>query len=291
MHPRLTSVCRALAAAFVALAALFATLGSATAATACTPEAGWGTNRPDLATQALALVNQHRAGLGLGPLTPIPSLQAAAEWKSLHMAGYHYFSHDDPGPPAARSAFARIAACGYAGGGAGENIAYGYRTAQSVVTGWLNSPGHRANIENGSYRSTGIGAGVDRSGTVFWTQEFGTSAATAAPAPAKAGARTSGAIGARPVATTRFLGGGLGVAKTAVVTLAGDRPVTAGSVRCRARVDGKPLRVLANTFTDAGLAKCAWWVPEDATGKVVRGSIGVRVGSALAVRVFIRRVG
>ncbi len=291
---RLTSVRRLLAACLVASAALAATAGSASAATGCTPEAGWGTNRPDLASQVLTLVNRHRAELGLSALAAAPTLQASAEWKSLHMARYHYFSHDDPGPPTGRSAFARIAACGYAGGGAGENIAYGYRSAESVVAGWLSSPGHKANIENASYRSTGIGAALDGTGTTYWTQDFGTSAAPNAAPTAKATTRATPVsvvrIGAKPVSTTRFAGGGVGVAKVAIVSVAGNRQVTAGSVHCRAEIDGAILPVVANTFTAGGLAKCAWRLPAGAQGKVLRGAIGVRVGSTQALRLFMRQV-
>ena len=74
------------------------------------------------------------------------------------MAYYGYMQHDDPAPPIARLWYQRVQACGYAGSGMGENIAYGYPTPQDVMNGWLNSPGHKANIENASYRAIGVGA-------------------------------------------------------------------------------------------------------------------------------------
>jgi uncharacterized protein YkwD len=52
---------------------------------------------------------------------------------------------------------------------AGENIAKGYRTAETVVNGWMNSPGHRANILNSTY--THIGVGYVSKGN-YWTQMF-----------------------------------------------------------------------------------------------------------------------
>ena len=52
------------------------------------------------------------------------------------MAMYRYMAHDDPAPPVARSIADRITACGYAGAGWGENIAYGYR----------NRPGRRQRL-------------------------------------------------------------------------------------------------------------------------------------------------
>ena len=49
--------------------------------------------------------------------------------------------------------------CGYSAGGAeGENIAFGQTDANDVMNAWLNSPGHKANIEQPSFRSIGVGA-------------------------------------------------------------------------------------------------------------------------------------
>jgi len=52
---------------------------------------------------------------------------------------------------------------------AGENIAKGQTTPQAVMTAWMNSSGHRANILNASF--TQIGVGYVASGN-YWTQEF-----------------------------------------------------------------------------------------------------------------------
>ena len=52
---------------------------------------------------------------------------------------------------------------------AGENIAMGQRTPSEVVTAWMNSPGHRANILNSSF--TRIGVGYVPAGN-YWTQMF-----------------------------------------------------------------------------------------------------------------------
>jgi uncharacterized protein YkwD len=143
----------------------------------CTAGADWGTLRNDLATQVVQLVNQHRASLGLSQLTVTTPLTNAAVWKSRHMAYYRYMQHEDPAPPVARSVGDRLLACGYPAltAGWGENIAYGYATAAAVMQGWLNSAGHRANIERASYRAIGVAAATSSTGTVYWTQEFGTS--------------------------------------------------------------------------------------------------------------------
>jgi uncharacterized protein YkwD len=54
---------------------------------------------------------------------------------------------------------------------AGENVAYGHMTAKEVVDGWLNSPGHRKNIE-GDFVLTGIGCATDNKGMMYYTQIF-----------------------------------------------------------------------------------------------------------------------
>ncbi len=166
--------------------------GPAQALTNCTPSSSWGTNRADLAAQVVTLINQYRAGKGLSQLAISSPLTASSAWKSLHMAGYGYFAHDDPSPPVTRSAFQRAKDCGFSGTTWGENIAYGYSTAQSVVNGWLGSAGHKANIENAAFRTTGVGVAADSSGRLYWTQSFGndTSGTTPPPAPPPTGSDT-----------------------------------------------------------------------------------------------------
>jgi uncharacterized protein YkwD len=77
-----------------------------------------------------------------------------------------YFSHTSPtyGSP-----YQMMRSFGISFRSAGENIAKGYRTPQAVVDGWMNSPGHRANILNGSYTHIGVGY---VSGGNHWTQMF-----------------------------------------------------------------------------------------------------------------------
>jgi len=87
------------------------------------------------------------------------------------MARFGYMSHTghDGSSPAQR-----IRAAGYQITGTwAENIARGYRTPAAVMDGWLNSPGHRANIVNCSLRAIGVGAVRSAAGSVYWTQDFG----------------------------------------------------------------------------------------------------------------------
>jgi uncharacterized protein YkwD len=53
----------------------------------------------------------------------------------------------------------------------GENVASGRMTAREVVDGWLNSPGHKKNIE-GDFVLTGIGYASNRKGDIYFTQIF-----------------------------------------------------------------------------------------------------------------------
>jgi uncharacterized protein YkwD len=57
----------------------------------------------------------------------------------------------------------------------GENVAYGYRDGAAVMVGWMNSPGHRANILNANYRLLGVGAAQSAQGRWYSAQVFGTS--------------------------------------------------------------------------------------------------------------------
>lgn len=170
------------AAAFLTAGVVTPRADATTLAGDCSPGADWGTARDDLASQTVQLVNAHRASLGLTQLVASPALDASAGWKARHMAKYDYMSHNDPAPPVARSAAERMAACGVTSSWA-ENIAAGYPTAQAVVSGWLGSPGHRANIENPSWKAIGSGAAASASGSIYWAQTFGTSAGGSAPPP------------------------------------------------------------------------------------------------------------
>ncbi|MBK3637924.1 CAP domain-containing protein [Streptomyces sp. MBT97] len=120
-------------------------------------------------SQVIALVNEERSKAGCGPLTEDPQLRRSAQGHSDDMAARDFFDHvnpdgADPGQ--------RITAAGYRWSTYGENIAKGQQTAESVMTSWMNSEGHRANILNCSFKNIGIGI-HDGSGGPWWTQNFG----------------------------------------------------------------------------------------------------------------------
>nr|WP_302674582.1 CAP domain-containing protein [Eubacterium sp. CAG:161] len=56
--------------------------------------------------------------------------------------------------------------------GAGENIAWGQRSPEEVMNGWMNSSEHRANILNSSFKKIGVAYYVGVNGRTYWTQLF-----------------------------------------------------------------------------------------------------------------------
>lgn len=150
------------------------------------PDPLWGSPDDPLEIQIWQLVNAHRTSMGLSILGLLDSLVRSAEWKSLHMGFYSYLAHDDPAPPISRSWYARLQDNGYPGGQCGENIAYGYPSAQAVFDGWMASDGHRENIENPAYTTTGLGAAHGKNGWIYWSQDFGAGAPSPGPGPGPA---------------------------------------------------------------------------------------------------------
>ncbi|HWL65652.1 MAG TPA: Ig-like domain-containing protein [Actinomycetota bacterium] len=138
----------------------------------CARDDGWATIRAQWVTEIVALTNSHRASIGLDQLAVSRSLTRAALWKASHMAAYEYMAHDDPAPPIERTWEQRVDDCGYTES-AGENIAYGYRTPEEMFQGWLDSPGHRRNIERAEFSAIGVGVATNVSGITYWTQVFG----------------------------------------------------------------------------------------------------------------------
>lgn len=118
------------------------------------------------AARVVALTNEARARAGCDPLTIDARITAAARDHSADMAARGYFAHDSLD---GRGFADRLRAAGYPDPGA-ENIAMGQRSADEVVAAWLDSPGHRRNIEDCSLRT--IGVGYEPSGD-YWTQDFG----------------------------------------------------------------------------------------------------------------------
>merc|ERR1712157_699608 len=69
----------------------------------------------------------------------------------------------------------RITDAGFSWNYAAENIAQGQQTVESVMTAWMNSSGHRANILSSSSKYFGLGLAYSASNTPYWTQVFANS--------------------------------------------------------------------------------------------------------------------
>ncbi|WP_066944130.1 CAP domain-containing protein [Streptomyces lushanensis] len=122
------------------------------------------------AAEVVALTNAERTAAGLRPLADDPRLASAAQAYSADMAARAFYSHTSP---EGLAPWDRAAAAGATHRGIGENIACGQRDPREVVRGWMNSPGHRANILKPDFTHLGTGfAGGGPAGT-YWTQLFG----------------------------------------------------------------------------------------------------------------------
>jgi uncharacterized protein YkwD len=141
----------------------------------------WPAEWSELEDEVLRLVNLERfvggscGGQGMpgsGPLEMDEVLRGVARTYSAQMADQGFFDHIDP---QGRGPDDRVADAGFTGDfPIGENIAEGQRTAEEVVEGWMASPGHCANILEGSFHVIGIGyyfAEDDPFGH-YWTQNF-----------------------------------------------------------------------------------------------------------------------
>ena len=116
--------------------------------------------------EVVRLVNQERARYGLDALTIRADLCRYARVKSQDMHDSGYFSHTSPnyGTP-----FEMMRSFGITYAHAGENIAMGYSSPAAVVSAWMDSESHRANILSASYTQLGVGYVADGG---YWTQWF-----------------------------------------------------------------------------------------------------------------------
>lgn len=100
------------------------------------------------------LLNDHRISVGCQPLAWNGQVAAVAEAHSQDMLDRDFFAHTNPDGVTASG---RLQAAGISYQGMAENIAWGFPTGAAVLEGWLNSSGHRANIENCTLEQHGVG--------------------------------------------------------------------------------------------------------------------------------------
>lgn len=117
--------------------------------------------------EVVRLCNIERSKRGVAPLTANWQLSRVARYKAQDMRDKNYFNHYSPtyGSP-----FDMMKKFGLSFYQAGENIAMGQRTPQEVVSSWMNSTGHRANILNPNFKEIGVGFAKD--GSCYWSQMF-----------------------------------------------------------------------------------------------------------------------
>ncbi len=142
-------------------------------------------NLPIIRAAILCLINRERAQNNETPLAISPQLERAAEEHSQELVADNYFAHVSP---SGLTPVDRIRGTGYIPGPSvgyviGENLAWGtlgLATPQSIVSAWIASPGHLANILEAQYTDTGIAvvpavpaslAGGQQGAT--YAQEFG----------------------------------------------------------------------------------------------------------------------
>ncbi|MGW3940181.1 CAP domain-containing protein [Streptomyces phaeochromogenes] len=122
------------------------------------------------AAEVVALTNTERAAAGLRPLAVDPLLTNAAQAHSADMVARAFYSHTSPD---GSEPWHRASAAGSTRRTIGENIACGQRSAAEVVQGWMDSPGHRANILKPAFTHIGVGFAGGGSAGTYWTQLFG----------------------------------------------------------------------------------------------------------------------
>lgn len=116
------------------------------------------------ADEVIRLVNEQRVANGLDELTTYYELNAVAQTRAQELT--QSYSHTRPN---GESCFTALTEAGIYYYSAGENIASGYSTPEAVVKGWMNSPGHRANILSPKFNNIGVGVSADGS---YWVQVF-----------------------------------------------------------------------------------------------------------------------
>jgi uncharacterized protein YkwD len=124
-----------------------------------------------LEQQVYTLTNTQRIAAGCPALAWNDTLAVVARAHSADMAVNSYFDHNNK---AGLTPAQRVLAAGYSYTLTAENIAAGQPTAQDVLTSWMNSAGHKANIVNCDLHELGVGFATGGSYGTYWTQDFGT---------------------------------------------------------------------------------------------------------------------
>src|SRR3954465_12357552 len=139
-------------------------------------------NQAQLNAAILCLVNAERAVEDLSALTQNAQLDQAASGMAQQMVSEHFFAHDTP---EGKTVVDRVQPTGYIPNSGdwvvGENLAWGsgaLSTPQAIVNGWMNSPGHKANILAPDYKDIGLAVAMGApstslTGGTVYVNDFG----------------------------------------------------------------------------------------------------------------------
>jgi uncharacterized protein YkwD len=119
----------------------------------------------DVQDPIVASVNQYRAAAGRAQVTVDSRLTSAAQSHANDIAQRQVVTHTGTG---GTNAGQRIATYGYGWTAWAENAAGGQQTAAEVMSAWMNSAGHSANILNGTMVNIGVAAAVGSNGVTYW---------------------------------------------------------------------------------------------------------------------------
>lgn len=120
----------------------------------------------DIESKILELINNHRENIGLNALKPLDAVSEVADSHSNYMVKAGKLSHDN----FSERSNALISKANATS--VGENVAYGYTTAESAVNGWLGSSGHKTVIEDSKFTHFGVSTETDTNGKNYYTQIF-----------------------------------------------------------------------------------------------------------------------
>ena len=114
----------------------------------------------------VTLINNHRTSLGLNPLEIINHISYKSEEHNIYMIDNKVVNHDYF-QQRTNNLIQLLDA-----ERVGENIAYNFQTPEGAFSAWLNSAGHKANLE-GDWTHMGISVTVDiATGKKYYTNMF-----------------------------------------------------------------------------------------------------------------------
>lgn len=128
-------------------------------------DAEWRLAPTNAQYQAMDITNRYRRNAGLQNVYRSSQVSRAAQYHANDMARRRTMTHTGSN---GSNAGQRVSAQGFFWRSVGENVAAGQTSAQQVMTAWMNSSGHRANILNWRYQYIGIGVARGSNGVYYW---------------------------------------------------------------------------------------------------------------------------